>query len=370
MLPLFAPAPPRLDRGVVTTPDVDAALALGSPVAIGVSGGKDSCALAFSVVDYLDRIGHRGARILIHSDLGRTEWRDSAPTCERLAVATGLELVTVRRAAGDMMDRWLTRWANNVERYAALECVKLILPWSTASMRFCTSELKTAVICRELVRRFPGTTILSAIGVRGEESPNRARSPIASVQNKLTSVACRTRGLNWNAIHHLTTEEVFALLAARGFPLHEGYTRYGMTRISCAFCFMASQHDIQAATTCPDNADLYREQVDLEIVSSFAFQGDRWLGDVAPHLLTADMREGLALAKIAARERERLEARIPEHLLYTKGWPTCMPTPAEADLLAFVRRGVADLVGLTVQYTTGEAVHARYAELMAAKEAA
>jgi len=370
ILPLFAPAAPRLDRGVVTTPNVDALLAEHAPVAIGVSGGKDSCALTFNVTEHLDAIGHRGPRILVHSDLGRVEWRDSAPTCERLARATGLELVTVRRSAGDMMDRWLVRWDNNVRRYADLSCVKLILPWSTASMRFCTSELKTAIICRELVRRFPGTTILSAIGVRGEESPNREKAPVSSWQNKLTSAAHRTRGLNWLAIKHMRKEEVFALLEARGFALHEAYTTYGLTRVSCAFCILASQHDIRAAASCPDNADLYREMVSLEIVSSFAFQGDHWLGDVAPHLLPPNMREGLARAKIVARERERVEACIPEHLLYEKGWPTVMPTPAEADLLASVRREVGGLLGLPIRYTDGEAVHGRYAELMAAKAAA
>ena len=41
---------------------------------------------------------------------------------------------------------WLSRWAANVARYANLECVKLILPWSTAAQRFCTAELKSAVI--------------------------------------------------------------------------------------------------------------------------------------------------------------------------------------------------------------------------------
>ena len=43
--------------------------------------------------------------------------------------------IVVRRAAGDMMDRWLKRWSNNLARYVNLNCVKLILPWSTPSMR-------------------------------------------------------------------------------------------------------------------------------------------------------------------------------------------------------------------------------------------
>lgn len=100
--------------------------------------GKDSQALAYRVQAHLDEIGHAGPRALIHSDLGRIEWRDSAPVCERLAERLGWELITVRRPAGDMVDRWLSRWAANLERYRTLSCVKLIMPWSSAAQRFCT----------------------------------------------------------------------------------------------------------------------------------------------------------------------------------------------------------------------------------------
>lgn len=109
-----------------------------APVFVGVSGGKDSQALAYRVQAHLDAIGHAGVRALIHADLGRIEWRDSAPVCERLAERLGWELLTVRRPVGDMLDRWRSRWAANVERYRALSCVKLIMPWSSASHRFCT----------------------------------------------------------------------------------------------------------------------------------------------------------------------------------------------------------------------------------------
>jgi hypothetical protein len=38
-----------------------------------------------------------------------------------------------------MVERWESRWESSVRRYAALETVTLVLPWSTPSMRFCTS---------------------------------------------------------------------------------------------------------------------------------------------------------------------------------------------------------------------------------------
>lgn len=130
---------------VARDPQIDIALMGHAPVYVGVSGGKDSQALAYRMQSHLDAIGHTGTRALIHSDLGRVEWRDSILVCERLAERLGWELIVVRRAAGDMMDRWLLRWAANVGRYAALSCVKLIMPWSSAAQRFCTSygELDT-----------------------------------------------------------------------------------------------------------------------------------------------------------------------------------------------------------------------------------
>ncbi|MBN8821295.1 MULTISPECIES: hypothetical protein [unclassified Spirosoma] len=139
-LNLFAPT--RKLFSIALTPEVKTHLNNWMPVAIGVSGGKDSTAAAWATIQHLNEINHRGPRLLIHSDLGRTEWKDSLPTCERLADQLKTELVVVRRQAGDMMDRWLTRWANNVERYVNLECVKLILPWSTPAMRFMTSALR------------------------------------------------------------------------------------------------------------------------------------------------------------------------------------------------------------------------------------
>lgn len=362
----------RTDLGVVVTDEIAALLVAGAPVAIGVSGGKDSCALAFATVAHLDAIGHKGPRILVHSDLGRVEWKDSLPTCERLAIALGLELVVVKRTAGDMMDRWLQRWRDNVARYANLECVKLILPWSTPDMRFCTSELKTAIICRELVRRFPGQRIVSCAGIRHEESPKRKKAPIAKEQSKLTSTPRKrenaTSGIDWNPIIEWTMADVFALLESKGFALHEAYTIFGMSRVSCAFCIMSNEDDLIASASCIDNVAIYCEMVGLEIVSTFAFQGAKWLGDVAPQHLTAAQLADLADAKARGEKRELAESRIPAHLLFEEGWPNVMPTEEEAELIASVRREVAAIIGIEIGYTTAAEVLARYAELMAIKE--
>ncbi len=134
------------------------------------------------------------------------------------------------------------RWHNNCERYAQLQCVKLILPWSTASMRFCTSELKTAIICRELIRRYPQLIILSVSGLRRQESPKRALAPIYAPQVNLTNATHNTSGYDWHPILAWTLDDVLTYRQVHNIPLHEAYTRYGTTRVSCAFCILSSLH--------------------------------------------------------------------------------------------------------------------------------
>ena len=77
-------APPGRPNQVALTPEVQAMLDRDAAVAVGVSGGKDSDACAIAVSRHLDQIGHKGPRLLVHSDLGRIEWQDSLPSCERL----------------------------------------------------------------------------------------------------------------------------------------------------------------------------------------------------------------------------------------------------------------------------------------------
>jgi 3'-phosphoadenosine 5'-phosphosulfate sulfotransferase (PAPS reductase)/FAD synthetase len=352
---------------VTSTREIDHLLKTNAPVAVGVSGGKDSSAVALRLNDHLNQIGHTGPRLLIHSDLGVVEWQDSLPVCEKLAARMGWELVVVRRKAGDLMDRWEKRWSNNVERYVSLACVKVILPWSTPSMRFCTSELKTDIICADLKKRFPGQQILSVTGIRHAESAQRAKMPCMQAQPKLTKKG--VNGYNWNAIIEWPTADVFTYLAEKEEPLHEAYVKYGCSRVSCAYCIMAAGDDLVGASSCEDNHDLYRRMVELEITSTFAFQGSRWLGDVSPHLLTGDMSARLARSKRAAEIRVRAEARLANHLLYVKGWPVAIPTKDEAALIAVVRTEVAAALGLDIRFTTVKSIRDRYAELMEIAEA-
>jgi 3'-phosphoadenosine 5'-phosphosulfate sulfotransferase (PAPS reductase)/FAD synthetase len=356
---------PLQAASVAITPDVSRMLAANCAVAIGVSGGKDSQACAIRTAKYLNEIGHAGPRVLIHADLGVIEWEDSLPSCERLAAYLGMELIVVRRKAGDMLTRWRQRWENNLVRYRNLSCVRLILPWSTPSMRFCTSELKVAPITSALKKRFPKSEIVNVSGIRRQESAARGRMPVAVVEPKLQR--SNFAGVTWNPIIEWTLEQVFSEVRHASLRLHEAYTRYGSSRVSCAFCIMSSGRDLEAATICAKNQNVYRALVALEADSTFAFQGSRWLADLAPHLLEGKERRRIERAQTVAMRRQAIEAEIPDHLLYSKGWPTSMPTATESELIASVRRRVSELLNLNAKYLTGETVRDRYAALMEEK---
>jgi 3'-phosphoadenosine 5'-phosphosulfate sulfotransferase (PAPS reductase)/FAD synthetase len=349
------------------TDQVQELLAGHVPVAFGLSGGCDGIGAALALSQYLDALGHQGPRIAIHSDLGVVEHRDSLPMCQQAAGHLGIPLVVVRRQKGDLLDRWKQRWQDNLARYAALLCVQLILPWSTASMRFCSSEMKTAIICRDLVERFQGQTIISALGIRAEESTTRALMPIVSPQTKLVSKTFATTGFNYHPIHSWTKQQVFDYHQWCQFPTHEAYWRWGMSRVSCIFCILSSLSDLIAASKNPEHHELYREMVWLEIISAFSFQPERWLGDVATHLLPDEMKEGLTEAKRKAQRRAAIEAKIPAHLLYTRDWPTTIPTWEEAGLLSEIRLQIAQIMGLRIDYTEPHAIQGRYSELIEEK---
>ncbi|MDR8970566.1 phosphoadenosine phosphosulfate reductase domain-containing protein [Burkholderia multivorans] len=351
---------------VARVSEVDAMLQANAVAAVGVSGGKDSDACAIAVDHHLDAIGHTGPRVLIHADLGRVEWKDSLPSCQRLAERLGWELMVVERQAGDMLARWEGRWANNVSRYVDLECVKLILPWSTPSMRFCTSELKTAVIASALRRRFRGQDIVNVTGVRRQESAARSKMPVWSEDARLTRK--NGRGVTWNAIIDWPVEDVLYAIESAGLRLHEAYTVYGASRVSCAYCIMSAEADLLAATRCTDNHAVYVAMVELEAASSFAFQGNRWLADMAPSLLSQDLRDRVARAKNVAVLRQVAEARIPKSALYTKGWPSEVPSAELAGVIAGVRREVSDLLDLNARYLTAVEVRERYQALMSIRQ--
>lgn len=338
-------------------------------VVFSLSGGKDSTASAFAVNHYLDHVGHpREKRHAIHADLGMIEWRDTQHLVEAISSQLDVELVTVRRKAGGLISRWEQRWESSLRRYEALETYQLVSPWSSARLRYCTSELKVAQIHSALRKRFAGDTIVSVIGIRREESKRRAGSPIskrnvagAPVNNRAGTVM-----LDWHPILDWSTTNVFDYHEAHSLPLHRAYG-LGSTRLSCSYCVLASLNNLKVASLCAGNSPAYRRIVELEMASAFSFQPSRWISDIDPQLLPEGATQRIANAKLRATKRRETEALLPQGLQFQRGWPPRVPNKAEARLIAKTRTTVLSMYGLRNRWPTGDSILSRFDELHAAK---
>lgn len=349
---------------------VRAAIVAGTPVAYSLSGGKDSVSIAHATDRLLDSLGHpRDRRIAIHADLGRIEWKSTPDTVERTAAAIGVPLVVVRRKAGDLISRWERRFELGRERYAALETYHLTGPWSSASNRFCTAELKTQVILPELLRQWRKTTILSIVGIRREESLRRRLTPISKREGKPWVRAGGGGILTWHPGVDILEPQVFAYIEREGLPLAEAYP-LGSSRFGCTFCVLGAAKDLAVAARVPTNRGTLLHLVEMEATSTFSFQPDRWLGDVAPDLLPASLSMDLARGKALAAERRQLEAMLPANLRYVKGWPQRVPTIEEAATIADVRGRILAVHGLDTPYRTADQVRARIGDLYEAAQQA
>lgn len=348
----------------ITIPDeVSALLSRDAPVAIGVSGGKDSHAVAWAVSQYLAGIDYQGPTVLIHADLREVEWVDSLEACRRISVATGWELEVCGRSAGGLMQRWEARWQSSIRRYLSMETVSLVLPWSTPAMRFCTSELKVDPICAALRRRFGKVPVLNVTGIRAEESDARALQPVSAPGGpKLPKGS-----LTWRPIHKWLLDDVWRAIRDSGALPHEAYGAYGSSRVSCRFCILANEADLRASLKDPASHHIYVRMCDLELESGFAFQGSRWLSSLAPDLIMGGVDRLLKAIELQ-RRRVELQAWIPKHLQFTRGWPHCVPTAEESEKLANMRREVCGLYGWDSPYLTTGAVRDRYKELWDIKQ--
>ena len=362
------PAAPGLPDIAITS-EIVAAIRAGAWIVFNLSGGKDSSAALFAVNLQLDSLGHpRARRMAIHADLGRAEWDSTPDTVARIAASADVPLTVVRRAAGDLVDRWIQRFESGKRRYEALETYNLIGPWSSASLRFCQSEMKAAVIGPAIARMLRGQQIISVLGLRRDESHNRAATPIAKADLRHAKAGNLhgTAITLWHPIAYWNSEDVFRAHGTLGITLHEAYSIWGATRLSCRYCIFASLHDLSASAAAPANTEVYRELVGIEARSTFPFQPTRWLADISPHLLSGGLRADVERAKADQLERRHLEASMPAGLRYVKGWPPRMPTLAEAEDIAAARRPILARHRLENRYPTGSAVQARFAELRVA----
>jgi 3'-phosphoadenosine 5'-phosphosulfate sulfotransferase (PAPS reductase)/FAD synthetase len=276
--------------------EINQAMEAGAALVISISGGKDGQTMLAALVSEYRARGWTGPLVAIHSDLGRVEWPQSLEMCEKICRQNDIELIIVRtHPAGDLIDRWKDRMRKLAGTGKPF--------WSSASNRYCTGEFKRDQINKYL-RRFE--LVISAEGLRAEESPARAKKKPLTTRSRITtkrlknlppqealdawSPGCGRVSLTWYPILDWDIESVwnacgtsgadlerrrklYALgnekQALAGWPAHPAYV-FGNERVSCMLCILASKNDL--AVGAQHNPELLRTLIDMEDMSGATFK--------------------------------------------------------------------------------------------------
>jgi len=247
----------------------------GARLAINLSGGKDSQAMARALWEALPEYRHH--MFCIHADLGRMEWTQTIDMVKQLAKMLKLPLTIVSRPKGDLLARWQER----------MELLKgQNKPhWSSSAARYCTSDLKRNPI-NTYLRNYP--YIISCEGIRAIESYNRAKKEVFSTRTAITTK--NRKAFTWYPIFDWSEEQVWEswgmssttlsvlrlTYAATGkvhsmWPFHPAYV-FGNQRLSCCMCVLGSKKDL--ANGVKHNPEIAKELAKMEDVSGFTFRKD------------------------------------------------------------------------------------------------
>ena len=260
-------------------------------IVINTSGGKDSQAILDYVTELATEAGVRDRIVAVHCDLGRVEWKGTKELAEAQVAHYGHRFEAVSR------DRDLLH---------QIEFERGKFP--DRARRFCTSDQKTSqvmvlhtrlardlreggydVVDGKIIRR-PGLyrpiRILDCLGMRAQESPERAKKAMFGLKAKKSSG--NKHVYEWLPIHQWRTEDVWARIKASGVPHHFAYD-LGMPRLSCCFCVFSTRSALTLAAQ--HNPELAAEYVAIEARIGHKFH---------PNFTIAEIVEAAATTSAAA----------------------------------------------------------------------
>lgn len=275
----------------------------GALFVINHSGGKDSQAM----YGWLARQLPADQVVVVHADLAEVEWAGVQDHIR--SQIDGRELHVVKayqeRSFFDMVEL----------RHQKLQAeARDVAPWPSAAQRQCTSDLKRDPIAKFIRRHSKAAgrpLVVNCLGLRAEESSDRAERAAFSTTTRLCT---RSRTVvEWLPIQAWTLAEVWQAIADSGQVRHWAYDK-GMSRLSCAFCILASKSDLTIAAQ--ENPALYAKYVALEKRTGYT------------------MRAGASLEQITGIEAEVDETDRPAAVPQTAERQVVLGTPINpAELL-------------------------------------
>lgn len=270
--------------------DIKNQLDNGAHLVVSVSGGKDSDCTAIELNKLRQLHNWTGRFILLHADVGRMEWKQSKAHCQQLAQGLNAEYVVVKHSKRELMDAIYNKMDSRPDAP----------PFPSSAARYCTSDYKRAVIDKWIRNEFPeNASVISAIGFRADESPDRAKKPCFAVRSNCEAQSKNRQVLDWHPVLNYskadvwqtigyTLDELQAIVAdvraywskngnektleyiqEIGFKAHPAYA-LGNERVSCALCVLASKNDLDNGARM--NPELHSELISIEDVSGFTFK--------------------------------------------------------------------------------------------------
>ncbi|NML55085.1 phosphoadenosine phosphosulfate reductase family protein [Streptomyces sp. R302] len=240
-------------------------------VVVSSSGGQDSQAMLWTVVQRARALGMLHKVVVVHADLGRIEWAGTRELAERQAYLAGVpRFEVVRASGGDLLERVETRYRKlkakaereALERGEDPTTAKAAPAWPSSSARWCTPDAKRGPIhtlytrlVAELAHLGRPVRILECIGQRAAESKQRAK--LAAVEINRGASNGKRHVTTWRPIHAWSDRRVWLEISRSRLPYHPAYD-WGNRRLSCVFCVLGCVSDlVNGARHVPELAAAY-----------------------------------------------------------------------------------------------------------------
>lgn len=232
----------------------------GALFVVNHSGGKDSQAM---LVELRQVVPADQIRI-IHAELPEADWDGLREHIEATAGDLAISYVKSSRTFLGMVE----------DRHAKIIAAgKDVSPWPSPKYRQCTSDLKRTPIEKEIRRICKATgnnLVVDCVGLRAEESTDRAKATTFKFDARQSKAGREV--YRWLPIHEMLIGEVWSTIERAGQVPHPAYA-LGMSRLSCRFCIMATEHDLRTAAI--NSPAMYRDYVRVERLTGKTFSMSR-----------------------------------------------------------------------------------------------
>lgn len=278
-------------------------------IVVNTSAGKDSQAMTDLICRQAKEQGCLERVVMVHCDLGRVEWKGTRELAEKHAAHYGVRFEVVSRVhkQGDLLvqieERGMfpdsqNRYCTSDQKRGQVDTLFTVLTDEfrnriigrvAKKIRQEDGSELTAAELRDIKRRLRRCRILNCLGLRGDESPARAKKEAFTEAGRSSNGKRQVD--HWLPIHGWTVEQVWATIKASGVEYHYAY-KLGLPRVSCVFCIFSPKPALILAGH--HNPDLLAEYVRVEQKIGHTFRVNQSLADIQAAVLAGEKPAAVA----------------------------------------------------------------------------